>query len=195
MHAMPSGAQQCVNLPQLLLDLPWVAGIQPDEGPDTSNLARRLSKEAADAVPMWDLSIALDALRLLLWPVVPGDMPPGEFAGSGMALVSATDSAEPTQLGPACLTGSNGMRSLCKCRSTHSAHQHVQGPLVCCCHCPREQQQERQPCPVVDSAQSWSAIANGQSAWPQVYCHGFQDQFSAYSLPWSHKPCDPSRVC
>ena len=90
-HAMPSGTQQCLNLPQLLLDLPWTADMQPDEGPDPSNLARRLSKDAADSVPMWDLSIALDALRLLLWPVVPGDMPPGELAGFGMAHVSTTD--------------------------------------------------------------------------------------------------------
>ena len=76
-HTDPSSGRPCVNLAELLHSLPWMTISAPDEGPDPSELARRLAKDAEDCVPMWDLSIALDALRLLLWPIVPGDMPPG----------------------------------------------------------------------------------------------------------------------
>ena len=68
-----------VNVPALLAGMPWT--VQPSEPGqiDASNLARRVSKaDAPDAVPKWDLSIVLDALSMIMWPVLPGDQPVGE---------------------------------------------------------------------------------------------------------------------
>ena len=79
---VPSMTQQPVSLPQLVVSLPWVASPSSPESPpgsslDASDLARRTAQDVADSIPMWDVSIALDALSLLLWPPVPGDVPPG----------------------------------------------------------------------------------------------------------------------
>ena len=72
---------QPVDVPALVASLPWM--VQPslpgDGAADTSNLAQRVSHpDRADAVPKWDLCIALQALLLLLWPIVPGDQPAGK---------------------------------------------------------------------------------------------------------------------